>query len=170
MQDQELELIQRVILTDDQHAFRSLVLLHQSTVRSYLRRWTKREEWADELAQEVFLIAYQKIRQVKGSTLRPWLLTIAYRLACQNFKGAKQEISLDLAPEQAASDSSAATLARLDIERVLCKLQDKERQVLEAWAYEGMSHGELAVRFAEPLGSIKSRLLRAQQKLKAWLE
>jgi RNA polymerase sigma-70 factor (ECF subfamily) len=166
---QESELIQRVIHMDDQHAFRTLVRLHQASVRGYLRRWVIREEMADEIAQDVFLIAYQKMAMVKGQSLRPWLLTIAYRLACRAHKKTKLEMRTLEASFATEYSEPEVSLARFDLDKVLNRLDRKERFLLTAWAYDGASHRELAERLAEPLGTIKTTIFRARMKLKRWL-
>jgi DNA-directed RNA polymerase specialized sigma24 family protein len=63
----DADLIARVLVDDDQHAFGELVRRHQSSVRGLLRQLTRTDvELADDLAQETFLRAYKNIGGFRG--------------------------------------------------------------------------------------------------------
>ena len=72
----------RVAVSGDQAAFGQLVERHQTPVRRFLRRLVAGDvSAADDLAQDTFIIAYQKMHTWKGTAqLTTWLHTIAYRL------------------------------------------------------------------------------------------
>ena len=57
----------------------------------FLRRLLKDDAMADDIAQEVFWIAYRKLDQFKGENWWSWLYTIAYRLALKELKKRKRE-------------------------------------------------------------------------------
>ena len=67
MSPSDLELITRVVVEDDRAAFGELVLSHQSAVRAFLRQLTHGDHaWADDLAQETFVIAYKTLARFRG--------------------------------------------------------------------------------------------------------
>ena len=52
---------------DSTEAFARLVRLHQSNIRGFLRRLCRHQQTADDLAQDVFEIAYRRLGQFSGS-------------------------------------------------------------------------------------------------------
>src|SRR3954470_21929365 len=63
----DADLIARVLVSDDQHAFGELVRRHQSAVRGLLRQLTRTDvALADDLAQEAFVRAYKNIKNFRG--------------------------------------------------------------------------------------------------------
>jgi len=76
----DAQLIARVVVRDDRHAFGELVRRHQSAVRSPLRRLTNgNAALADDLAQETFLLAYRNLKSFRqDAKFSTWLYRIAY--------------------------------------------------------------------------------------------
>ena len=63
----DADLVARVLLDDDHHAFAELVRNHQSSVRGLLRQLARSDvALADDLAQETFLSAYKNLRSFRG--------------------------------------------------------------------------------------------------------
>ncbi len=161
----EQELIKRVIVNDDQLAFKELVKYHQSALRLFLRRILKKEELADEVAQEAFWIAYRKLDQLQKGNLRSWLFTIAYRLALKELK-IQNRVPMWEQENQVEWGQRAGSDLQCDLSRALSQLPAEDRQLLLAWAKQGLSHQELATSYGMPLGSVKSIIMRARYKLK----
>ena len=71
----DAELIAKVLLDDNRHAFATLVRRHQSVVRGLLRRLAKgNEALADDLAQETFIKSYQSLKSFRGDAkFSTWL-------------------------------------------------------------------------------------------------
>src|SRR5512140_3142808 len=78
----DAQLIARVVVQDDRHAFSELVRRHQSLVRAMLRRLTAgNHALADDLAQETFLLAYRNLRSFRQEAkFSTWLYRIAYNV------------------------------------------------------------------------------------------
>jgi len=85
----DLERITRVVVEDDRAAFGELVQMHQSAVRAFLRQLTRGDAaWADDLAQETFVIAYNTLARFRGdSAFSSWLLGIAHN----QFRNARRQ-------------------------------------------------------------------------------
>ena len=75
----DADLVARVLLDDDHHAFSELVRRHQSAVRGLLRNLTRTDAaLADDLAQETFLKAFKHIGSFRGEAkFSTWLYRIA---------------------------------------------------------------------------------------------
>jgi RNA polymerase sigma factor (sigma-70 family) len=170
----DTELITRVLLRDDRNAFGMLVARHQSAVRGLLRRLTGGDlAQADDLAQETFLRAYRGLRGYRGGAkFSSWL----YRIACNAFfsrdRGSRLAAPEPLALEAGVSDVSLpdALLERYDLERALASLKPRERAALVLTYANELTHEEAAVILDCPLGTLKTHVARAKEKLRRQLE
>lgn len=155
----------------DTAAFGSLVRIHQSKVRGFLRRLTRGDAaLADDLAQETFLEAHRKVAQYRGEgSFGSWLCGIAWSRFLMERRKRKEE-PLDTVPETGSMDAGPAIIARLDLERAMARLSAEERAALTLCYALGHSHGEAAEILSLPLGTVKSHVLRGREKLKAMLE
>jgi RNA polymerase sigma-70 factor (ECF subfamily) len=175
----DAQLIARVLVQDDRHAFGELVHRHQSAVRATLRRLTSgNHALADDLAQETFLLAYRNLRafrqEAKFST---WLYRIAYNVFLADARKMK-EVSLpedveadDVAPaaESEAMPLAQGTALKVDLERAMAALSDAERAAIVQCYHNDLSHEEAAYVLGSPVGTVKTHILRAKQKLKGQL-
>jgi RNA polymerase sigma-70 factor (ECF subfamily) len=171
----DTELISRVLVGDDRRAFGALVARHQSAVRGLLRRLTGGDlAQADDLAQETFLRAFRGLRGYRGGAkFSSWL----YRIACNVFfsrdRGSREapveppalEAGL---PEQALLPDTL--LERYDLERALATLKPRERAALVLTYANELTHEEAAVILDCPLGTLKTHVARAKEKLRLRLE
>ncbi len=163
----EKELITRVIALNDQQAFSWLVRLHQSGIRQFLRRLTAGDHHAaDDLAQETFITLHQKIAGFRAeSSLNTWLHKIAFRhfLRWRQKAYQAQEVNGDALPESSYTESNQDLL----MEQLMAKLSVDERSCITLSVSVGMSHPEIAEVTGMPLGTVKSHINRARQKLTA---
>lgn len=170
----DVELISRVLVSDDRRAFGELVARHQSAVRSLLRRLTGGDlAQADDLAQETFLRAYRGLRGYRGGAkFSSWL----YRIACNVFfsrdRGASEALHGPLALEAGSAEASQPDLLleRYDLERALATLKPRERAALVLTYANELTHEEAADVLECPLGTLKTHVARAKEKLRRQLE
>ena len=180
----DAELIARVVVRDDRHAFSELVRRYQSAVRTTLRRLTSgNHALADDLAQETFMLAYRNLasfrQEAKFST---WLYRIATNAYLADARKRKEELLGDRDAEVADDDGGdtpdeesgaadparAATLA-MDLDRAMAVLSDAERAAIVQCYHNDLSHEEAAQVLDCPVGTVKTHILRAKQKMKARL-
>jgi RNA polymerase sigma-70 factor (ECF subfamily) len=163
----DAELVARVLARDDQHAFAEIVRRHQSLVRSLLRRLTCGDHaLADDLAQEAFLRAYRGLARYQGKAkLSSWLYRISYNVYL-DARG-RQRPAPEIEPETLASDGEApdAGLVRRDLERAMSVLTPEERAAVTLAYRDGASHSEVAEILDCPLGTVKTNIARAKEKL-----
>ncbi len=163
-------LVARVLLDDDRRAFEQLMRRHQGLVRAQLRRLLHGDEaTADDIAQEVFLLAWRKLDQFRGdAAFGTWLYRIAWScfLQAQRRKTELAEGADDI--ESPAAPTPAVDL-QMDFERALRRLSDAEQAVLLHCVQLGLSHEEAAFVLAMPLGTVKTHATRGKAKLKSWL-
>lgn len=165
-QDTVWSLVNRVVSQDDHTAFSRLVTMHQSLIRHFLRRLTAgNHALADDLSQETFLLAYQKIHQYRSKgSFSAWLHTIAYRLFLKSLQPV-QTICFD-ADLHAPVVLNTAVDADIYAEQLMRLLKPKERVVITLSCAAGMSHSEIQQITQLPLGSIKSLINRGKAKIK----
>jgi RNA polymerase sigma factor (sigma-70 family) len=157
---------------------------HHGELYRYLRRQVGTDVAAD-LAAETFVTAFARrgTYRPQSTDARPWLYGIAHNLLRNHRRQQRRRLSAyarhgaepvaDMAAEaefalaDARADSVAVT-ARL--EQVLARMPDRDREVLQLFAWADMSYAEVAQALGIPLGTVRSRLNRARRELRALLE
>jgi len=166
------DLIARVLLDDDHHAFGELVRRHQSAVRGTLRKLTAgNETLADELAQETFLRAYRSLKSYRGEAkFSTWLYRIAYNAFQSDARRHKPQVELDEAAEQLTQEPETQMLdLRHDVEAAMQYLTERERTAITLCYTSGLTHEEAAEMLSWPLGTVKTEILKAKEKLRRYL-
>ena len=149
--DQELTAL--IIATGDSEAFGELVRRHQGIVRGMLHRMCRNHALADDLAQDTFIKAFEKIGSFKGSgTFKSWLCSIAYTQFLQSVRKRK---STEKAMERFGSGQEDVEQPRdmgtvVDLDRALATLKEDERAVIVLCYSCGMSHSEAATATGMP--------------------
>lgn len=181
MKNDDVVLIQR-ILAGDETAFARLVRKYQKQVHTLAWRKIRDFHIAEDITQETFLQAYQKLETLEDPTRFPrWLYVIADRLCIAWLrKNQRQTEPLEEADlsgiETEAYSRFVATEhaetfaeARRDlVEKLLAKLKENNRTVVTLHYLEGMSYAEIVNLLGVPENTIRSRLRRARQQLKKY--
>jgi RNA polymerase sigma factor (sigma-70 family) len=168
----DADLVARVLLEDDHHAFAELVRNHQSPVRGLLRQLTRSDfALADDLAQETFLRAYKNIRSFRGEAkFSTWLYRIAYNCFREEARKRKELVGIDEARLEAEQDPHTVDPAlKHDLMHALQLLPLHERSAILLCCQNGLSHDEAARVLDIPLGTVKTNVLRGREKLKKTL-
>lgn len=164
-----------MVANQDSGAFGELIERHQSQVRNFLRKLARDETLADDLAQDCFLHAWDKIHTYSGSgTFIGWVLKIAYTTFLQSKRKSKryQEIIERAGNEnvQQTVHNPASSEDALDIDRLLGVLNEQER-VIMIFSYAcGLSHREISEATELPAGTVKSIIHRAKEKIRTQFE
>jgi RNA polymerase sigma factor (sigma-70 family) len=160
----DADLIARILASDDRHAFAELVRRHQSMVRNLLRRLIRDAGRADELAQDAFLLAYKNLRRYRGGArFSSWLYRIAYNLFLTE---ARRMTAPKIAAPEATSSAIESVERRHDLELALDDLRPEERAALVLTYARDVSHDEAAEILDIPLGTLKTHVARAKEKLR----
>jgi len=174
----ETALILRSLSDRDDVAFGRLVALHQSRVRAFLQRLCRDAALADDLAQDTFLTAYQKLASYQGrGSFNGWLCSIAYRCFLQHQRRQRrnqsinQQIEQQIASEQQPDPAryEAISPGHVDLERALVLIERDEAAAITLNYSLGFSHSEVASIMQLPLGTVKSHITRGMGKLRAIL-
>jgi len=153
---------------------------HFLAVHLYLHRRVG-PDLADELASETFLIAFHRraTYDTGQDDARPWLFGIATNLVRSHRRTERRKLAaygrtgvdpvatdpgFDAAEDRATADSAGPALAR-----ALAALLPEQRDVLLLFAWADLSYGEIARALSCPVGTVRSRLARARQRLRELL-
>lgn len=172
MQD-ELETVDRV-LRGDTEAFRLIVDRYERPVLSFVRQLLRDPEDAPDLAQEVFFAAFDKLNRFDPacSQLSTWLFTIARNKAI-NANRKKRPQVLSVLPETSSlgkvSDQAMHDELFAKLDAALRTLPERQRRAFVLAQIGRLPYEEIAQIEGTRVGTIKSRVNRARQKLQVSL-
>jgi RNA polymerase sigma-70 factor (ECF subfamily) len=155
---------------------RQLIAEHFDSVWKFLRRIGVPEHLAEDVSQEVFLVASRRIDDIKvdPTSERSFLVGTAYRVSRDLVRKAHRETLQDVDTELAASPSPEEQLdekrACEAIYRIFSGLDEDVRAVFVMYEMEGMTMNEIAQVLGLPIGTVGSRLRRAREDFKARFE
>ena len=148
--------------------FGELVRRHGSAVRGLLRRMGAQPALADDIAQDAFVQAFQRIAEFRGEgAFAAWVKRIAARLYIRNRIRDARYVA-ELQSEEAAPATDFA--GRVDLDEALKTLSEPERLCVSLCHGAGMAHPEIATALNLPLGTVKSHVKRGLDKLRARLQ
>jgi RNA polymerase sigma-70 factor (ECF subfamily) len=171
------ELVSRAREGDDE-AFGDLVRRYESLVAGTVIGMLGRCPEADDVGQETFLRLYRSLKKFRGeSTLGTYLTRIAINLSLNELKRRRRRTKQffqtpvdeihDLPDENATAEPDED---KEIVHRAIGKLEPKFRSVIVLRLIDGYSTEETANILNIPIGTVLSRLSRAQKKLKTLLE
>lgn len=155
----------------DTAAFGELIRRHQSQVRNFLRKLAGDFSVADDLAQDCFLHAWNKLDTFSGSgSFIGWLLKVAYTTFLQSKRKSKRYAEiLESAGRVADLEQRAHTAANeetSDLDRFLAVLEEDERAIMVMSYACGLSHREIGDATDLPVGTVKSIIFRGKEKIR----
>jgi len=129
---------------------------------------------ADEVLSDVFVQVWRRIDQHDASRgpLTPWVLSIARNRSLDVLRRRgrwRRKVALVEAEAKVEGDLDEASVpgwpVHQAVHQALAGLPEEQRRVVLLAYFEGLSHSEIAQRTGDPLGTVKTRLRLAQQKL-----
>ena len=160
----------------DEDAFDLLVERHRRRIYSLVCRLASPAE-ADDLAQEVFIAAYKALPGFRGdSAFSTWIYRIAVHVCSHQIRKRRLDTT-DLDEEFMDSDrdhdperSAISTELQQRVREAISSLPYKLRLVVVLRDLQGLSYEEIAQVAGCPIGTVRSRLHYATQKLAATLK
>lgn len=171
------ELTLRRAQRGDERAWRALVERHQAAISALLWRLLagRARHRVEDLMQETFvrvLRALPTFDPQGPASLSTWILTIATRLALSELRK-RETLPESEAPELACHDTPATTAERRRLgealARAVMQLPDGQRVVLVLREYHELEYSEIAELLELELGTVRSRLARAREAVRAQL-
>jgi RNA polymerase sigma-70 factor, ECF subfamily len=163
----------------DRSIYRVLVDRHKDRVRNVVYSIFRDQDIVDDMAQEVFIKAYEALPNFRfESSFYTWLYRITVNKARDEMRKRKVKrfFSLDLMTEQRENHPALQTPAPHDmgvadmVTAALDRLPEKFRMPVILKDIEGLSYEEIAEALDCEVGTVKSRLSRARAMLRAILK
>jgi RNA polymerase sigma factor (sigma-70 family) len=166
---EEFELIQRHKSVE---AFSRLFTHFAPKIKAFLMKSGTDAAVAEECAQEVMATVWHKAHLFDSTraSAATWIFTIARNKridAIRKLKRPEPE-NLDWGPEHELDQEEAIGLQQetAKLGQALAKLPEKQRMLVERAYFKDMSHSEIAAATGLPLGTIKSRIRLALERLR----
>ncbi len=176
---EDFELISRTIDGND-NAFAELVRRHQQTVAKTVIGMLGPGADAEDVGQQVFIRFFRALEDFRGeAAVSTYLTRIAINLSLNELKRRKRTSQFFLKPSDNnrneinmadTKDIESETDAEEIVNKALDTLEPKYRSVVVLRMIQGYSTKETAEMLKLPLGTVLSRLSRAQDKLKVMLK
>lgn len=153
----------------DRAAFGELVRRHSSAVRGLLRRMGAQPSTADDIAQDAFLTAFERVSEFRGEgTFAAWVKRIAARLYVRKWRK-DSRMTEEVEQDDEGHGGEVSTVDRIDLDEAMKSLSDQERLCVSLCYGAGLSHAEAAETIGAPLGTVKSHVKRGLDKLRVRL-
>ncbi len=157
----------------DQRAFERIYRGHVARIHTLVRRMVGGEGDADELTQDVFVRAWERLGSYRGeAAFGTWLHRLAVNVVLnwrRSAAGARQRID-EGADAEEMEGRKAMGAEKLDLEQAIGRLPRGARQVFVLHDVEGFKHEEIAAMVGVTPGTSKAQLHRARMLLRGWLE
>lgn len=173
-------LIEAVALRRDREAFATLFEYFAPRIKTFMKRSGASEQSADELAQEALLAVWNKAQLFDPNSTGAvaWIFTIARNLRVDALRRERRsgygnaieidpEFHIDDGPQPDAGLAGAQIESR--VRSALLSLSEDQQRVIDLSFFEEKVHAEIARTLRIPLGTVKSRLRLAMNRLRGLL-
>ncbi len=163
----------------DREAFSALFRFFAPRLKSYFMRLGTHALQAEDLVQETMLRVWDRAQlydpaRAQAST---WVFTVARNLRLDALRGERhpepdsESVLAELADESVAADALLESVQRDDrVRAALATLPPEQMQILRLSFFEDVPHAEIARRLDLPLGTVKSRIRRALQRIRGMID
>ncbi len=173
-----LELLVKKAQKGDSSALEELLFAYEKRVYNIAYRYMGSEADAYDMAQEALIKIYKRIRAFKGdSSFSSWVYRVTVNTCLDGLRKMKKNVvSLETAVENGASfkdersstpeESALRQERQNDIQEAINTLSADHKSVIVLRDINGLSYDEVAKCLSVSVGTVKSRINRARQKLK----
>lgn len=173
----DTELLQRIARSRDRSAFEVLYQRYAGKIKGAMIRAGAMVDEADETAQEAMLAVWRRAETFDPARApaSAWIFTIARNRRIDMIRrNARREPDPDdplFHPDPAPPADAELAIADRDrtLREALAELSDAQREAVRLAFFEGLSHPQIAEATGAPLGTVKSRLRLAVERLRAAL-
>jgi RNA polymerase sigma factor (sigma-70 family) len=158
----------------DNGAFGYLYDHYAAALHSVVRQIVGDSELANDVLQEVFVNIWKRIDTYDASKGRlfTWMLNIARNASIDKTRSRSYQQGMR---QQALGDAEMAVYAvrpgldDVGLKKVLFKLKDEQRMLIDLSYYQGYTHEQIAKALDMPLGTVKTRIRTALTQLRTLL-
>lgn len=151
--------------------FNDIFRAHLAETSRFIARRTKAED-VEDLAADLFALAWQKRANIPKGLELPWLYKSARYLISNHNRKQQGRASILAALKEPETAPSAESIALADIELATAwkALSAKEQEILALWAFEGLEPKQLAIALEKSENACAIALSRAKAKLALLLD
>ena len=172
------DLVEAIAARQDRAAFATLFAHYAPRLKGYLLRLGLGPAQAEDLAQEVMVTVWRKAGQFDRAqaSVATWIYRIARNRRIDAFRREQRAVldaddpGLQPSAEPAPDAGLDATEREEQVRAALAELPSEQVDLVRRAFYEGLSHRQIADVTGLALGTVKSRLRLAFQKLRIRLE
>ena len=160
---------QQAATPDGENLIERLIHLYHGDIYRYGFRLSGNAADADDLAQQVFLAAHQKIGQLREiERARGWLLAITRNQFLKIYRRRRpvDSSSLEMDINQVPEDLEKGDIDEERLQAALDEMPEPFRTVLLMFYFEDLSYQEIAESLQLAIGTVMSRLSRAKGQLR----
>ncbi len=155
-----------LIAEQDRQAFAALFERYAGRVKAFLMSGGAAAEDADEVAQEVMVTVWRKSAMFDPAkaAASTWIFAIARNRRIDMFRRKSrpapdpEDPLFQPDPEPGGLEELSARELQEQMRIGIAQLSEEQQVILRAAFYDGLTHGEIAVKFTLPLGTVKSRI------------
>jgi RNA polymerase sigma-70 factor (ECF subfamily) len=155
---------------NSKHAIAALVEAHYAALYRYAYRLSGSSQEAEDLTQETFCLAQNKLHQLREQDrAKSWLFSILRNAYLHRLRLSKQEKHVSLDGIGDIPDRTPEPLPALDsvqLQKALNELPEAFRTPLILYYFDEFSYRDIAEQMNMPLGTVMSRLARAKTYLR----
>ena len=154
-----------------------------AVVHGVVARVLRQPDDVEDVVEETFWQAWRQAARFDPTrgAVQTWLLTIARSRALDRARALRRRresplegdegevVVQQIAPSDPGLDAEASERRRI-VTAALSELPAEQREALELGYYGGLSQSEIAERTGQPLGTVKTRMRLAMQKLRSQLQ
>jgi RNA polymerase sigma-70 factor (ECF subfamily) len=166
-------LLVRRVLQGEVKAYGTIVARHQARMFYLGLKFLRRNEDAEDFAQEVFIRAYEKLSSFQGTVpFAAWLYRIAFNLAVNKYHLKKRQAqavnTVDILPDSSFSPEHHLLAEELSewVRKTLHKIPEIYHVLIRMHFFEGLSYPEISKALEMPVNTIKSYIFRAKELLR----
>ncbi|MFL5762022.1 MAG: sigma-70 family RNA polymerase sigma factor [Thermomicrobiales bacterium] len=167
----------------DADALTMLYDRHAAAVFGMARTILRDRRLAEEIGHDVFLLIWQNptLFEPSRGSFGGWLLRVTRNRAIDLLRKKREQSFADgptgddgqaldpaswlVDPDPDPSEQASAAMTRLEVGRALANLSDDHRRLLEMAYFGGLTQREISERLSRPLGTVKTQMRTAMQRL-----
>lgn len=159
----------------DMDSRRKVLLDELPRLRRYARMLVGDPAYADDLVQDCLVRAISNLdRWQEGTNMRAWLFTIMRNVLFNDMRRARRSPFLETSGDQMdtvpVSADQEQRMRVMDVDKAFARLAPAHKEVFLLIAVEGLDYEEAAHVLGVPVGTVKSRLSRARNDLRGYLD
>ena len=161
-----------LVASGDRVAFERLYFAYHKRIACFLARFIRSRENREEIIDDTFMAVWRNARHFRhASRLSTWIIGIGYRTALKSIRDAKhQTVSPNIEDLTEDYPNYAAEFEQKDwVKKGLDQLPLEQRLILVLAYGLGHSVEEIAAITCAPIGTVKTRMFHAREKLRHYL-